>query len=167
MLPLFAASGSAAPSAAGAPAASPTGGVEAANAPGPTPVPTTITSITPLQGGGGGAGGGHPVGSSGVNVETAASLGGSAALLGMAVAWRVLRPRRRAPGLAAAAVATGAGETALFRIWKDEIDDLADLAALTVPPEELPVARQRRRAFSADALARRLTRSVEHMPEGT
>jgi hypothetical protein len=129
-------------------------------------VPTTITSITPLQGGGG-AGGAHPLAGSGVNVETAAGLGGSAALLGMAVAWRVLRPRRRAPGLATTAVATGAGETALFRIWKDEIDDLADLAALTVAPEELPVARQRRRAFSADELARRLTRSVEHMPEGT
>jgi hypothetical protein len=105
------------------------------------------------------------VASSGVSVETAAGLGGSAALLGMAVAWRSLRPRRRPSTLAVAAAA--APESALFRIWKSEIDDLADLAALTVPPEELPAARQRRRAFSADDLARRLIRSVEHQPEGT
>jgi hypothetical protein len=132
-------------------------------------MPTTATSITPIQGGGGGPGSGgtQPVASSGVTVQTAAGLGGTAALLGMAVAWRTLRPRRRLHMLAGAVAVAALPESALFRIWKNELDDLADLAVLTVPPEEQPAARQRRRLFSADDLARRLTRSVEHQPEGS
>jgi hypothetical protein len=132
-------------------------------------MPTTATSITPIQGGGGGpgSGGAHPVASSAVTVQTAAGLGGTAALLGMALAWRTLRPRRRLRMLAGDAAAAAVPESALFRAWKNELDDLADLAVLTVPAEEQPAARQRRRLFSAEDLARRLTRSVEQHPEGT
>ncbi|HZS13604.1 MAG TPA: hypothetical protein VFC09_03300 [Candidatus Dormibacteraeota bacterium] len=141
----------------------------------PTPLPTTATTITPITGGGP-PGGATPVSSPRVTELTAAGLGGTAALLGIAVAWRVLRPRRplavagtlSAGGEPGEAAVAAAPESALFREWRGEIDDIADLAVLTVPPEEQSAARQRRRAFSADALARRLTRSVEQQaPDGT
>jgi hypothetical protein len=102
---------------------------------------------------------------------TVAGLSGTAALLGLALGWRMLRPRRRLPMVPVAAAAAGtalpAPESSVYRIWKDELDDLADLAALTVPLEELPAAKQRRRAFSTEALARRIARDLEwHQPEG-
>ena len=150
-------------------AATPAGGVLGTTA--PTPRPTAGTSVTAITRGGGAPGGAAPVSSERATLETAAALGGTAALVGMAVAWRVLRPRRRLARLQAGAVAAAVAEpeSELFLAWRQEIDDLADMAALTVAPEELSAARERRRAFTADAIARRLTRCVEQpwqMPEG-
>ena len=133
-----------------------------------SPAPTASTSVTPIGGGGGGPSAtATRVPDPQATVLTAAGMGGTAALLSVAVTWRLLRPRRRAR-LAGAAVLPGAAavapplpESPLLRSWKAELDDLADLAALTVPPEELPAARERRRAFDVDGLARRLVRSVE------
>lgn len=141
----------------------------------PTPVPTAGTSVTAISGGaapGGPSATATRVPSPPVSLLTAVGMGGSAALLSIAIAWRALRPRRRAR-LAGSAAPAGAvavaelPESALFRSWRTELDDLADLAALTVPPEELAAARERRRAFRADDLARRLTRSVEQFRQGT
>jgi hypothetical protein len=55
----------------------------------------------------------------------------------------------------------------LYASWKRDLDDIADLAALTADPAELPAARRRRRAFRADALARRLSQALEQpRPDG-
>jgi hypothetical protein len=146
--------------------ADPTGSVQALTSD-PTAMPTAGTTVTAVGGSGGGGtpGAARPVSSSAATVETAVGLGGTAALLGMAVAWRSLRPRRRARSLAALAggdaAAVALPESALFRSWKRELDDLADLAALTVDPADVPAAKQRRRAFSADPIAHRLVRSIE------
>jgi hypothetical protein len=146
--------------------ADPTGSVQALTSD-PTAMPTAGTTVTAVGGSGGSGtpGAARPVSSSAATVETAVGLGGTAALLGMAVAWRSLRPRRRARSLAALAggdaVAVALPESALFRSWKRELDDIADLAALTVDPADVPAAKQRRRAFSADPIAHRLVRSIE------
>jgi len=96
------------------------------------------------------------VAGSGPRVETVAGLGGTAAVLGLAVAWRARRPRRRKAMLPAAAA-----DAALVAAWKREIDDIADLASLTVPPAEREAARARRLAFSSDAFAQSLAHVVE------
>jgi hypothetical protein len=91
----------------------------------------------------------------------AAALGvaGSIALLGMALVWR-LRPRRPRP------VAAGS-DGDLYSSWKRDLDDIADLAALTADPAELRAARRRRRAFRTDALARRLSQALDQpRPDG-
>jgi hypothetical protein len=162
----------AAPSpAAPTPAGSATGGVEGIGAP---PASGATTSITPLGGGHPPSGSAKPVSTPAWSVGTVAGLGGTAALLGLAVAWRLLRPRRGIPALAvagarplpAAPAAPRAPETPLYLAWKQELDDLADLATLTADPEDLAAARQRRRLFSADRLARRITRGLDQQPKG-
>jgi hypothetical protein len=98
-----------------------------------------------------------PVASSGPRVETVAGIGGTVALLGIAVAWRSMRTRRSLRPVAAGV----AVDAAVIAEWKREIDDIADLAALTVPPEERDAAVRRRLAFSSDAFAARLAHVVE------
>jgi hypothetical protein len=141
---------------------------------GSPPPPGASTTVTPL--GRGNSPALTPTSSASLAPATIAGLGGTAALLGLALGWRLLRPHRPHPVRAAAAagfVPPGATPTAppdspVYRIWKDELDDLADLAALTVPPEEISAAKQRRRAFSTEALARRIAKAVEwHQPEGS
>jgi hypothetical protein len=152
-------------------AAAPIGSVDGVNS-SPPPPPAASTTVTAL--GRGAAPSVTPTGSASLAPATVAGLSGTAALLGLALGWRMLRPRRSLPmrPVAAGAPAVFAPapvlESPVYRVWKYELDDLADLAALTVPPEEMSAARQRRRAFSTDALARRLARSVERQqPEGT
>lgn len=133
----------------------------------PTAQPSTAIAITPLSGG-------APSSSSTVTsvadpqygVFTEAGLGGTAMLLGAGVAWRVLRPRRRGRLANAGGAALLQPETPLMRSWRTDLEDIADLAVLTLPPEEREVALQRRLGFRADELARRLVRSVEQLPEG-
>jgi hypothetical protein len=149
-----------------------TGTVQGITAPGSTPPQSAATWVTAVGGSGPPGGAARPVSSPGATVETTLGLGGTAALLAAAVAWRTLRPRRRPHGsgaavpVGAAAVAAPAlPESPLFLAWRRELDDLADLAALTVPPDEQAAARLRRSTFSSDAIVRRLIRAVEEQPD--
>jgi hypothetical protein len=134
------------PPAAPAPAPQPSPGEPSGTAAPGGPPPAAPPLVTQAR----------PVASSGPRVETVAGIGGTVALLGIAVAWRSLRPRR-----AARLVPAGAGADTVVAAWKREIDDIADLAALTVDPGERDAARRRRLAFTSDAFAERLAHVVE------
>lgn len=86
--------------------------------------------------------------------------------MGMRIAWRVLRPSRMitVPARAAApmpAPAAGSLDPQLVEAWKTDLDDLADLAASFADPSDAETAERRRAAFSADAVARRLSAALQ------
>jgi len=96
--------------------------------------------------------------------------------MGVRIAWRVLHARRdeartitvpaapaapSAPPPALAAVATAAVDPQLVESWRTDLDDLADLAASFADPAEAETAERRRAAFSADAVARRLSAALQ------
>jgi hypothetical protein len=102
-------------------------------------VTTTVTPVRPTAGTAPPSGGG--------SFATLAAVTGSLALLALALAWRLFRPRRPIP----------VSGTPLYQAWKSDLDELADLAVLTADPAERGAARARRRRFSSEALARRLS----------
>jgi len=95
--------------------------------------------------------------------------------MGVRIAWRVLHARRDeartitvpaapaapSPPPALAAMATAAVDPQLVESWRTDLDDLADLAASFADPAEAESAERRRAAFSADAVARRLSAALQ------
>jgi len=95
--------------------------------------------------------------------------------MGVRIAWRVLHARRDeartitlpaapaapSPPPALAAMATTAVDPQLVESWRTDLDDLADLAASFADPAEAESAGRRRAAFSADAVARRLSAALQ------
>jgi len=96
--------------------------------------------------------------------------------IGVRIAWQVLHPRRAAFAGRVAAVESrrdarmitvpaaapaSSVDPHLVEAWRSDLDDLADLAASFADPADAETASQRRAAFSADAVARRLSAALQ------